>query len=167
MPKQKFDETLSPIAVANYLLRKGRAMEALKLIKIVYLCHAWHIATGRGPLLSEKPQAWRYGPMLPSLHFALMYIGRNSVRSPIPESLQGEDDDSAEPTPQQAEFIDNVYDHYIKYSADELSDLLNGEETPWHKVWMKHKWNAPIPDELIFADFEERLNGGKAQKIAQ
>ena len=152
------EEKLSPIAVANYLLRKGKRvkMSPLKLIKLVYLCHAWHIATGRGELLSETPEAWRLGPILPSLFYAVRNYGRRPVTYPIFEGMDGE---SAKPTRRQLEVIDQVFKAYKKRSDLELSRHTHADGTPWDKVWQKHKKVAKIDEDVIYSYFEERLGG--------
>lgn len=164
MVKQDADATLTPIAVANYLLRKGFSLSPLKLIKLVYLCHSWHIAMGRGPLLSEPPQAWQYGPMLPTLYYAVRHFGHSPVRWPIPE---GYIEKSVEPSRAQAKVIDKVLKLYEPYTDERLATLANSDGTPWHKVWLKQQpKNAPIPDDVIYAYFEEKLNGTGSKKSA-
>lgn len=163
MPKgKKFDEPLSPIAVANYLLQKGDALSPLKLVKLVYLCHGWHSGLGQGPLLSESPQAWRNGPVVPSLYYAVREFGDSPVKGPIDEGSKETTGDIAKPTKKQAEVIDAVYNVYAPLSATQLSTITHQEKTPWHKVWQKKKRNVPIPDGLIRDHFEGKLNGTQA-----
>ena len=139
-------ETISPISVANYLLRIGSDLSPLKLIKLVYLCHGWHLVFEKKPLLLEKPVAWRYGPVLPSLYYAVRDYGRDAVDA---LSDEGAAVGSPEPSVRQKEIIGLVYDAYKKYTASQLSKLTHRKDTPWHKTWALKQRNAIVPDELI------------------
>ena len=51
----RIKEGISPVAVANYLLEKDAksacaGMDQLKLIKLVYICHGFHLAEFGKPL---------------------------------------------------------------------------------------------------------------------
>ena len=55
-------------AIANYFLkhrkrfkRKGPITQ-MKLHKLVYFAHGWHLALKGEPLIDETLQAWDYGP---------------------------------------------------------------------------------------------------------
>lgn len=54
-------------AIANFFLQRQRLTQ-VRLHKLVYFAHGWHLGLNRGPLLDEAIQAWRYGPVVPSLY---------------------------------------------------------------------------------------------------
>ena len=37
------NKTVTPISVANALLKKDKDLDQLKLMAMVYLCHGWHL----------------------------------------------------------------------------------------------------------------------------
>jgi len=67
--------------VANSVLQACRArgikdITPLKLQKLIYFLHGWHLAFTDKPAVSERFLAWRYGPVLDSIyrefrHFAI------------------------------------------------------------------------------------------------
>ena len=67
-----------PKAIANYFLDLARAQEKaltpLKIQKLVYFANGWHLAIKGVPLINEQVEAWRFGPVIPSLytHFERM-----------------------------------------------------------------------------------------------
>ena len=141
---------VTPIAVANHLLNKGDDIDVLKLIKLVYLCHGWHLAVEGKPLLSEQAQAWRNGPVLPSLYFAVRRFGNNAVTPPIIEGLDGIKNDVTDLAPAQARVVDEVYRNYKKYDGVDLSELTHEKGTPWYAAWHAGEGrNVTILDEDI------------------
>ena len=59
-------------AIANYFLEKGWnegiELSPLKLIKLVYLAHGWHLGFTENPLIADYVHAWTYGPVIPELY---------------------------------------------------------------------------------------------------
>ena len=158
--KTKSDDRVTSIAVANYLLEKAKAegknLTPLQLIKLVYLCHGWHLAFDRGPLLVDPPLAWRDGPIVPSMYYALRHFGNTPVKGPIEEGYGP----IVMPNTSQTQVIDAVFDAYKHMSASALSALTHQPNTPWDKVWSAKGGNAVIPDELIEPHFKEMRNAG-------
>ena len=52
-------------AVANNLLHiaeaAGESVDPMKVQKLVYFAHEWHLGYDRGALSAELAQAWRWG----------------------------------------------------------------------------------------------------------
>jgi len=61
----------TPLAVANYFIKKsqddGIAVTPMQLVKLVYIAHGWHLGLHHSQLLTESIQAWKYGPVIPSV----------------------------------------------------------------------------------------------------
>jgi len=76
-------ETYSPYSIASYFLHKAaesnQTLTPMKVIKLVYLAHAWNLGLFGNPLFEEKAQAWKYGPVIPSLYHALKFFGNEDV----------------------------------------------------------------------------------------
>ena len=65
--------------VADYIIASSEAgMTPLQVIKTAYIAHGYSLDV---PLVREKAQAWRYGPVFPSLYFALRDHESDPVRS--------------------------------------------------------------------------------------
>ena len=73
--------TNSAVAVANYFVRKsletGKELTPMKVLKLVYIAHGWNLALYDEPLISDSIQAWKFGPVIPSVYQAFR-VFRNS-----------------------------------------------------------------------------------------
>ncbi|MYG39972.1 MAG: DUF4065 domain-containing protein [Nitrospira sp. SB0677_bin_15] len=137
-------------AIANYFLahygKKG--ISPLKLQKLIYIAHGWHLAIQEKPLVDDEfAEAWQFGPVFPSIYHEFKSFGSN----PIPANERAKElrsDFNQEPpvftweTPMIREndketpaLLDRVWEVYSKYTASELSALTHQEGTPWHTVW--------------------------------
>lgn len=56
------------IDIAEYILDKIGPTTAMKLQKLVYYCQAWHLAWTEKALFKDKIEAWRNGPVIPTLY---------------------------------------------------------------------------------------------------
>jgi uncharacterized phage-associated protein len=81
----------SAIKVANEFLRLAKAdnplryLTPLQLIKLVYIAHGWSLHYfPETPLLIEIPQAWQYGPVVPSLYSAVRRYGSSPIIALLP-----------------------------------------------------------------------------------
>jgi uncharacterized phage-associated protein len=125
-----------PVSIANKVLElttsKNIAVSKMKLLKLVYFCHGWHLGLTGKPLCSEPAEAWQYGPVFSSLYNALsQYKGADSIVYPIVSS--GIADDVVSDGYQVA-LINKVIDEYGNLNAFQLSDLSHEDNGPWHKT---------------------------------
>lgn len=141
----------SPLAVANYLLKKGEELDQLKLLKLVYLCHGWHLGKFGVPLVDETVQAWPYGPVFASIYRETESSGNLPVKFPLNNG------EVAKLTRQQKALVDSVYAKYNHLSGGLLMYMSHSQGTPWYKVWAKGDTDdAPIPNRLIKRHYEAK-----------
>lgn len=121
------------IDVAEYILDKIGPMTAMKMQKLIYYCQAWHLAWTEHPLFEDKIEAWRNGPIVPSLyeihkgHFKLhpgFFFEKPGARVPQP-LIDSERD-----------VVDRVLNYYGHRDPHWLSQLTHMEE-PWKKAKSK------------------------------
>lgn len=71
-------------AVANYLLdladASGDPVSPMKLQKLLYYAHGWHLAVTDRPLLNEFVEAWRWGPVIPSIYHEFKEFGDAPIK---------------------------------------------------------------------------------------
>lgn len=140
----------SAIKIANEFLRlagtetPARALTPLQLIKLVYIAHGWSLVHLQSPLLNEPPQAWQYGPVIPSLYHAIKQFGSNPVRFPI----EG-DTDPQQLSPEARDLIRAVYQAYGRLSGIQLSNMTHLPDTPWSHTWASAGKNAVISNNVI------------------
>lgn len=74
-------------AVANYFIGAGVAsgnpIDPVKLQRLIYFAHGWHLAIHGQPLIDERVEAWRYGPTAPSVYHHTKQNGFRAIRSLI------------------------------------------------------------------------------------
>ena len=69
--------------VANYILdladRDGAAVTPMKLQKLVYIAFGWALALYDLQLFTEQIQAWKHGPVIPSLFHEFKVYTNNPI----------------------------------------------------------------------------------------
>jgi uncharacterized phage-associated protein len=119
-----------PAAVANAFLDLARnshePLDPMKIQKLVYFAHGWHLGRDSGPLISEPIEAWDYGPVVPTLYRDLKPYGAGAITEHLKDF---------EPKPEggfrwvaptvsdaiELSFLGRIWDVYGKLSATQLS----------------------------------------------
>lgn len=119
-------------AIANYFLYRanaaGQEITPMKMQKLVYIAHGWHLAIHGEPLIDEPVEAWRYGPVIPSLFQAFRKYGA----SPIAEHVDGVGRHALDNVNTQT--LDDVMEAYGEMSAIDLMRLTHADDSPWSSV---------------------------------
>ena len=150
--------------IANAFIHRGLdndvIIDPLKIQKLVYLAHGWHLAFLKTPLIREDIEAWRYGPVVPDLYRQFRDFRYSTIdkEAPVPSDAQ--------PLNSQAEaLLAEVWLKYGNISGVELSVLSHEPGYAWDLTrrsngegWV---WTNPnIPNEWIRDEFERRLSKG-------
>lgn len=151
------------IAVANYFIKKsndsGDYMTTMKLLKLVYIAHGWHLALADGePLIGEKIEAWKLGPVIPSVYREFRSTGNITDFGTIGASKgfgisipKVEDQDIIK-------LLDKIWEVYGKLNGMQLSTITHQEGTPWSEVWNPTIRHIEIPNELIRKHYEHIMS---------
>lgn len=148
--------------IANFFIEKafeyGDEIEPMKLLKLVYISHGWHLGLTKKPLISESAQAWKYGPVVQSVYREFKYFGKNNINQMCERDgkiLTVDDEDTKK-------FLTHIYSMYKDYSGLDLSILTHKEGTPWYQVWHSMGSNKvmekPIPNQLIEDFYKAKIN---------
>ncbi len=152
-------------AVANFILDlanvDGEPISPMKLQKLIYYAHGWHLALTGEPLISDEIEAWGYGPVVPSVYRDFKSFGNEPITNPAqdfswddkriivstPEIPSGEMHSSAR------QIIKRVWEVYKDLSALQLSKMTHDPDAPWSQVVAPYGGKTPIsleiPNELI------------------
>ncbi len=159
-------EGYSAKAVANHFLRcYGRAgIGPLKLQKLLYVAHGWHLALRHTPLIGDEyVEAWQYGPGYPSVYCEFREFG---AQWPITRLATDLDDNSTVFTPdvprqdtRASDFLKRIWEVYGDWTAHELAELGHSPDTPWHEARNRPGWrrNEHIDDEAIKLHFLAKM----------
>lgn len=154
-------------AVANWFLDRGdrdhTPIDHMKLHKLVYLAHGWHLARTARPLLRDRIEAWPYGPVIPVLYHEFKQFGNE----PIDGRAFDFDFDRAENVVLHEDFpadtrglLELVWRAYSDYTGPELSAMAHEPGTPWDRVAggkrASELRSVPIPDALMQVYFDDQ-----------
>ena len=139
-----------PQLVSDQVLWLRRSLETtpMHVLKLVYLCHGWALGLHEMSLIHEPVEAWRYGPVVPSVYHTYKSFGGNPIDT-TPTNRSGEFNS------EQLEAIQLAHDVYGDFTAIQLSALTHRPGTPWDLTRKQYGLGAVIPDELILDHFKE------------
>ena len=107
--------------VAQYILQRRGTMSGKKLQKLVYYAQAWSLAWTGAALFDDRIEAWRDGPVAPTLFASHRYVADvEAIANANPRAIPHGGMDT----------IDSVLGFYGGRTADELIELTHSEE-PW------------------------------------
>lgn len=141
----------APLAVANVLIQKHPGqIDPMKLQKLLYFANGWWLAVKGQPLLSERPQVWRYGPVFKSIYRDFSRFGRSKIpeperRSPFDHNPPFVEGPEAEEISQMLDWVWSGYGHR---SGGELSDETHKPGTPWRKIAEREKYEVKPNTEI-------------------
>jgi uncharacterized phage-associated protein len=140
-------------AIANEFIRRGRTenigVDPLKIQKLVYLAHGWHLAFLGMPLIREHIEAWKYGPVVPVLYRAFRRFGFSSIDTEMKVP-----DDSPPLDERTCALLGEVWKTYRHKSGVELSMLTHETGYAWDLTRHMNEdgWSSPVIDNSLIRD---------------
>ena len=141
-----------PRVVAEQIiwLRRDTETTPMHVLKLVYISHGWMLGLYGRALINEPAEAWRYGPMVPSIyHLYKSFRGDPITTEPVDRSDAFDDE--------QRDVIEQVRDVYGDFTPAQLSALTHKPDTPWDVTYREFGVGAIIPNELL-RDYYKRLS---------
>jgi uncharacterized phage-associated protein len=154
-------------SIANAFLTRAfherRGIDPMKMQKLCYLAHGYSLVECDDALLDERFEAWKFGPVLPSLYHLLKkyrwgnvtdyvkdydYETHKFVQTPAPTD------------PSVNKIVEFVWRSYGDLPAIELSDWTHEKDGPWDTVMKSEKnlvRNLDIPNDLIRDYFSRNM----------
>lgn len=146
----------------------GKQLTPMQLQKLVYFAYGWYLAITGERLIDERVEAWKWGPVIPSLYSAFRKYGSGFIAEPPNEiyfdgpvaklreyplvSGDRQKDETAR------SIIKRVWEIYGKYSASQLSAMTHEPQSPWSRTEGKEVMGTDIPDDLIASYFRRLAN---------
>lgn len=134
-------------SVANLILDLGDQHKViitqLKLLKILYYCNGWYLATQGCRLIKQDFEAWDYGPVIRVVRNAFKEFGKNPIttRAKKLDIYTGNYNTVPQVTNNfDVDFISKVFQEYRHFDAWKLSDMTHERGSPWDRIW-----NSEIP----------------------
>lgn len=123
-----------------------KVLTPMQLIKLVYLSHGWMLGLYSKPLITEDIEAWKYGPVIPSLYEEVKHYRSHPV-----EDINCED---VTLDKESQDIINQVYKKYGHLSGVILSMVTHETNSPWEITW--NNGGKTISNDLI-ADYYQGL----------
>ena len=157
----------SSVLVSDYIIYKhGNSFPPFQLIKMVFMAHGLTLAITDKPLIRDRIEAWKYGPVIPVLYHELKIWGD----VPVPYlnycgTIPSQDDEIDQTlnelfervlTETQRKIIDLIVEQYKDWSFTDLQRLCHEQGSPWDKHYDGQPFTE-IPDKTIKAYYKKEL----------
>jgi len=128
-------------AVANLVLdvaqKRSVAVTNMALNKIVFFVHSDYLVEAGSPLVGAKIEAWKHGPVFREIYHEFKTWDDEPIRGKAkrvnPHS--GELEEATADFGNEEQFIRELIDRYVHFSAAYLRALSHRAGGPWHTVW--------------------------------
>lgn len=148
------------LSAAKYIFNavEDKHVTPMQLIKLAYIANGYMLGLHGKTLFDEKVEAWRYGPVIPSVYRAVRSFGGNKI-----ENLDTISDGIF--SQEEKDVMTRVAQTYGKHDGIALSSATHKSDTPWSITWKQNKSNAPISDDLIENFYKGILQQGTHSSI--
>lgn len=116
--------TITSYIYARYKEEFGQQMDEMKAHKLLYPLQRESLIQTDKPLFAEQFEAWKYGPVLRSVHRIWHSLCISSAQP-------------YKPTAEEESIFDKVFDTYAAKTSWSLSTLTQGEYS-WQKARERH-----------------------------
>jgi uncharacterized phage-associated protein len=131
----------SPTAVANVFLemsfRGGNPIDPMKIQKLLYIAHGYVLVDYDRPLVDELFEAWRFGPVLPSLYHKCKYYEAGPIGDFLTEFDMGSKSRYKPRVPKDTDVMEQIqytWENYGSERAIDLSAWTHEKDGPWDSV---------------------------------
>ena len=155
--------------VANFFLSlsvKDRVpISPMKIQKLLYLAHGYHLGMYDAPLIEENFEAWKFGPVISAIYHDCKHYGRTGITRLLPATTEAtqrlRDDDQA------TGLIEFVWETYGTYDPLLLSRWTHQKGGPWDKtksrLGLRSRSGDAIDDDLIKEYFEAAIERSRKE----
>lgn len=157
--------------IANFFIKQsqdtGIELTPMKLIKLSYIAHGWHLGLYDTQLLDEVIYAWKYGPVIDTIYTDFKKYGNSQITELYKDEVNciypmtGSD---------KEEFLNMIWTSYGRFSGIQLSAMTHQPETPWDIVWNKRGGknlkHSIIPNDLIKEHYKSKIVNAQQRATA-
>jgi uncharacterized phage-associated protein len=148
---------VQPIAAANEILARfggGSGIDHMKLQKLLYFANGWCLGLTGQPLVVDRPQVWRYGPVFRWVYNAFSRYGNSPILQPAAGNPFG--GEPARLTPEEygqvGPFLQWIWGEYGGRTGAQLSDETHAPGTPWQRIAATNNYSVPLGTEIPARD---------------
>ena len=156
-----YNASLIAYAFVKKGVETGKPVTQMKLQKMVYFAHGYHIAKYDEPLIKEDFEAWQFGPVAPSIYNEFRLYGSDPITVQEPGKME-----QALHTlsPDALDAINYTWEATKDVSAYKLSGWTHKKGSPWAAAYQPHIIGTVIKNNEIKSYFTQFLsaNGSTA-----
>lgn len=144
-------------AFAKKGIEEGNPVTQMKLQKMVYCAEGFHLAQYDSELIKERIQAWKFGPVVPSIYQMFKFYGNGPIldMSYVPcDNVELERVYSDE---KAASTIQDTWNMLKDVNAIQLSNWTHKTGSPWDKHYKPYVSDIIIPKSDIKEYFSQFL----------
>lgn len=146
----------SAIAYAFVLkgIEEGNFVTQMKLQKMVYFAHGYHLAKYAKPLVNEDFEAWKFGPVVPEIYQSYKLYGSDYIIDPglVPKSARPLTlSDTA------IDAVDYTWRATKNLSAAVLMSWTHKDGSPWAQVYDPNNISTVIKNDSIQSYFRNLI----------
>lgn len=131
-------------------IREHNYLTQMKLQKMVYIAHGYHLAKYGEPLINDQVQAWKFGPVVPVIYQDYKLYGSNAiVDTGLVKFRDFDQVEDSRISDSAKDAIDFTWQLTHKLSAAKLSDWTHIDGSPWQTVYKDGFVEIPIEDTII------------------
>ena len=140
-------------AIANYFLSlaKKKRLNPLKLQKLIYFAHGWHLAIFDKALVNETVEAWEFGPVIDSIYEEFKEFGKEPINRPafeFEEPVGLYPPRIFETNTKTTSLLRKIWNAYGKFTGIQLSNMTHEDETPWKRIYDEHEGDLPLHKDI-------------------
>ena len=124
-----------------------------QIIKLVFIAHGRHLAATNNPLIGDRIEAWKHGPVVPVLYHELSIYKDSPVttlrycNTPVDSNTRDAFFDQVLPKDMR-NLVNGTLEDYGDWTVHELYQLCHEEGSPW-KTCYTDEYGVEIPDTVI------------------
>lgn len=154
-----YSASLIAYAFVKKGMEAGKPVTQMKLQKMVYFAHGYHLAKYGEPLIIEDFEAWQFGPVAPSIYNEFKLYGSDPI---LMEETGKWEAERRALSPEANDAINYTWEATKDISAYKLSGWTHHKNSPWAAAYQPNIVGTVIENNEIKTYFTQFLSGDGA-----
>jgi uncharacterized phage-associated protein len=152
-----YSASLIAYAFVKRGIEEGKFVTQMKLQKMVYFAHGYHLALYNDPLIKEEFQAWKFGPVVPAIYQDYKLYGSDKIIDIGLITSSYNILDLAKLDGNALDAINYTWEATKGLSATALSSWSHKKGGPWDRVYKPGEMDLTIDNTFIKEYFKGLL----------
>ena len=133
----------NPIAIANHFIDLSqKGLTLMQLLKLSYISHGFTLALLDQPLADEYAEAWKFGPVFPSIYHEFKYEKPRLIKDKakrVNMKINTLEDFVSNFDKNEKIIMEFTHKKYGPLDGWRLSAITHAPDSPWYKAWEEGK----------------------------